>query len=115
MPKGYVVITTVSSVDQAEKIAKTIVESKLAACVSVIPSIKSIYLWQDQLETTTEHLLLIKVTETRVNDLLEYLEQYHPYECPELIALPASQIGKKYLSWMCGLDKTIDQEATDSE
>lgn len=115
MPDGYVVITSIESSEAASSLAKDLVVNRYAACVSLIPQVASVYIWKEELEQSTESLLLIKVSSAGLESLLEYLNQQHPYECPEVIAVPAEKISKKYLSWMCGLDKTIDQEATDSE
>lgn len=84
----------------ATTLAKQIVESKLAACVNVLPGMTSIYTWEDKLETATEVLLIIKTTVLAYSALELYLKKAHPYECPEIIALPIEQGFKGYLQWI---------------
>ena len=95
-----VVLVTVSSEDEATKVARGLVEQKLAACVNVIPRIESIYRWQGRIETDAEQLLLIKTTQARVDDLRERLMARHPYEVPEFVVIEPEAMSDAYRAWL---------------
>jgi periplasmic divalent cation tolerance protein len=84
----------------AKSIAKHLVTEKLVACVNIVPSISSVYLWKDELVTDNELLLMIKTTTERFNQVCDAIEQVHPYEVPEVIALDIRQGNKDYLDWI---------------
>lgn len=84
----------------AERIAATLVEERLAACVNRVSGLLSIYRWQDAVEHADETLLLIKTTEARFDALAERLRALHPYELPEAIAVPIAKGLPEYLQWV---------------
>ncbi len=84
----------------ADRIAGLLVEQKLAACVSIMPAVKSVYTWQGKLETSEECLLMIKTTRARYPDLEQRILSLHPYELPEIIAVPIQQGLPAYLHWI---------------
>ncbi|AKH21329.1 divalent-cation tolerance protein CutA [Sedimenticola thiotaurini] len=86
--------------ESADRIAGQLVEQRLAACVSITAPIKSIYVWQDKLEKSEEYLLLIKSTQARYADLQQTIISLHPYELPEIIAVPVQQGLPAYLHWI---------------
>lgn len=88
--------------DQAtsEALAKRLVMQKLAACVNILPGLTSIYRWQNQIESAQEHLLIIKSTQAQYAAIEQTLKHYHPYDVPEIIALPISQGLPAYLDWI---------------
>ncbi len=88
--------------DAADGLARTLVESRLAACVSVLPSMQSTYRWEGKLEQSNEALLLIKTRSDRVPALRERLLELHPYELPELLGVPidAKLSSLPYLGWV---------------
>ena len=95
-----VVLCTCPDRDVAEHIASTVVAERLAACVNTVPNIVSIYRWQGQLQRDSELLLLIK-THTRLYPALENrVRELHPYDVPELIALPIARGSADYLRWI---------------
>jgi periplasmic divalent cation tolerance protein len=94
------VITTVDDDETAGLLAGEIVEQRLAACVHVVSAGRSVYLWQGQVEEAREHTLLIKTTVTRYGALQEWLVQRHPYDTPEIIALPITAGLPDYLDWI---------------
>ena len=101
MHKHLVVLVTVPSVETGQQIAQAILEQKLAACVNIVPAVSSIFSWQGQVEQDQEALLIIK---TRA-DLFEaklapLVQQVHPYDVPEIIALPIVMGSKSYLDWI---------------
>ena len=102
MTEKIVVFTTTGSNDQAQEIATVLVEEKLAACVSIIPSILSIYLWKGKICRDAENLLLIKTSSHLFERLRKKLRQIHQYELPEIIALPVKAGDPDYLKWIEG-------------
>ena len=94
------VITTVEHKADAEKIAKSLLEKRLAACAQIIGPMTSYFHWQGKLDSAQEYLCLIKSR----NDLFQELEaaiiNIHPYEVPEIVATPITKGGKDYLNWL---------------
>ncbi|HDK37993.1 MAG TPA: divalent-cation tolerance protein CutA [Thiolapillus brandeum] len=84
----------------AQTLALALVEKKLAACVNIINSIKSVYRWQGEIQQDTEVLLTIKTTTNGWGKLQQALLELHPYDVPEIIALPIVAGNKDYLSWV---------------
>ena len=104
MTDKIIVFVTCESKQQAEKIAQTVVMEKLAACVNVMPGIRSCYVWQTKLTWSEEVLLLIKTTEGRFNQLQDRIKTLHSYELPEIISVTIEDASQKYLDW---IDKSI--------
>ncbi len=92
--------TTCPDASTAEGIAAQLVEARLAACVTIVPGATSIYQWQGAIEKESEMLLLIKTTGERWDALCETLAAAHPYEVPELVATPLTQVSAPYLEWL---------------
>jgi periplasmic divalent cation tolerance protein len=84
----------------AGRIGEALVEERLAACANLLPGITSIYRWEGQIQRDPEVLLLIKTTTERVGALTERLRALHPYEIPEIIAVPVTEGLPDYLSWV---------------
>lgn len=84
----------------APALAQALVEARVAACVNLLPEVQSVYRWQGVVETAQECLLLIKTTEERFAALHEELRRHHPYELPELLAVPVSHASPPYLQWL---------------
>ena len=101
MDKPYVVIfCTCPDLGTAEHIAKAIVEEKLAACVNILPGITSVYRWQDQTQQDSELLLVMKTRQDIYLALESRIQQLHPYEVAEIIALPLVAGSSNYLAWL---------------
>jgi periplasmic divalent cation tolerance protein len=94
-----VVLVTAGSEAEAEKIARVLVENKLAACVSLSP-IRSIYSWQGEIRSDSEWQLVIKTDLAKFEDLKTKIQELHSYEVPEIIAIPIVAGSKAYLDWM---------------
>ena len=94
------VLTTLPDQTAAETLAAALVENRLAACVNILQPCRSIYRWQGTVETADEVPLLIKTTEARYPALEAAIRARHPYEIPEIIALPISQGLPGYLAWV---------------
>jgi len=95
-----VVLSTVSKPEDAERLARELVEGRLAACVNVLPSVTSFYRWKGRLEREEERLLLIKIREEDFERVRERVVALHPYEVPEVIALRIDRGHAPYLEWM---------------
>ncbi len=94
-----IVFTTVSGADGAAELAGKIVAENLAACVQVMP-IASHYFWDGEVRSEPEQLLLIKTFSEKYDDLERFIEENHPYEVPEIIAVDAERVSDGYLKWM---------------
>lgn len=107
--KAYIQIsTTTETKEQAQKIAKYLVEQKLAACVQISGPIESIYRWKGKVETANEYLCLIKTRESLCGMVEAAIKQLHPYETPEIIAVPIIKGSREYWKW-------LDEEITNRE
>lgn len=95
-----VVLITAPTADVARTIARTLVEERLAACVSVLPQMTSIYRWQGAVEETQEQLLVCKTVHERVPALVARLPEIHPYKVPEALVLPVEAGLPAYLAWV---------------
>ncbi len=102
MTNKIVVLSTASSAGEAEKIARKLVEERLAACVNLVPGMRSFYRWKGTVEDSPECLLIIKSSRDRFEALGTALEKMHSYEVPEVIALPVVDGARNYLNWMDG-------------
>jgi periplasmic divalent cation tolerance protein len=96
-----VVLVTCPSVGLARKIGRAVVQKRLAACVNVVRGpVESFYTWKGKLETAREHLLLIKTTTARLQQLEREVKRLHTYDVPEFIAVPITEGSGDYLSWL---------------
>ena len=95
-----VVFITVPSREVAQQIANLLVESNLAACVNIIPGISSIYQWQGEVEQDSELLLVAKTQRALFDQLVAAVVKNHPYDVPEVIALPIVAGSEEYLTWI---------------
>jgi periplasmic divalent cation tolerance protein len=100
MADALVVLTTVELQDDGERLARLLVEGQLAACVQILPPMISIYRWQGTVERASEVLLLIKTTPAAYPRLESVIKENHPYQTPEIIALPVEAGLADYLSWL---------------
>jgi len=108
---NIVVLVTCGTASEAERIARALVEKRLAACVNLFESIvRSIYRWKGRIESAPEHLLIIKTTRRRLPDLQKEVERLHSYDVPEVIALSVTAGGQKYLDWL-GENVRVDRAA----
>jgi periplasmic divalent cation tolerance protein len=97
---AVVAFSTVATQEDAEHIARTLVQRRLAACVNIVPGLTSVYSWKGEVETDQELLLVIKTRRERLDALRQALLKVHPYEVPELIALPVEGGSEAYLKWI---------------
>jgi periplasmic divalent cation tolerance protein len=100
MTDKVLVLTTAGSESESRKIAQTLVERRLAACVNIVPRIKSVYRWEGKVEEAEEYLLLIKTAKAREEQVRAAIRELHSYELPECIAIPIESGSAEYLKWL---------------
>jgi len=92
--------TTTASRASARRIARALVDRRLAACMQIVGPIESIYRWHGKVETAREWLCFIKTTQARYRELAAAIESLHPYDTPEIIAVPIAAGSRRYLEWL---------------
>ena len=98
---SFVIVLSTFPADQDPTLlATTLVEERLAACVNVLPPMRSIYRWEGKVEQATEHQLVIKTTAARMEAVKSRLASLHPYDTPEVLVVPVSDGATDYLNWI---------------
>lgn len=100
MTDKLLVLTTAGSEDEARKIAHTLVERRLAACVNIVPQIHSVYRWRDKVESAEEFLLIVKTTRGCEEQVESAIKELHSYELPECIVIGIDGGSEEYLRWI---------------
>jgi len=100
MTEAIVVLVTAPTPERAAEIARALVEERLAACGNVVPGLRSIYRWEGEVQHDEEALLLLKTTRARFDALRDRVLALHPYDVPEVIALPVEAGSAAYLAWI---------------
>lgn len=100
MTDKQIVLSTAGSEEEARKIANTLVERRLAACVNIVPQIESVYRWQGKIESSREWLLMIKTGAELFPAVRDAICELHSYECPECLAIPIADGSVEYLKWL---------------
>jgi periplasmic divalent cation tolerance protein len=96
----YIVMSTINNREQAEQLARVLLDSRLVACINIAGPVVSLYHWQDEIARDEEYLLLMKTVTTEKQALIERVQELHPYEVPEVIVLPILDGAPSYLSWL---------------
>lgn len=99
---GVVVLITAPADGGEAALARTLVGERLVACVNLVPPVRSIYRWQGEVQEDAEALLLCKTTRDRFSALEARVRELHPYDVPEIIALPIELGAASYLAWLTG-------------
>ncbi|KGE53364.1 divalent-cation tolerance protein CutA [Xanthomonas axonopodis pv. vasculorum] len=99
-PSLHLLVSTCPDADSAERIAQALLEERLAACVSLLPGVQSMYRWKGAIERSTEVQLLIKTWDDCLPDAIARLQALHPYELPQAVAVQASAGLPAYLDWV---------------
>lgn len=97
-----IVFVTVGNEGDAGRIARKIVEERLAACVNMLPGIHSVYRWEGKIEEDSEILLIIKTSREHLETLKKRIDEIHPYDVPELLALDVEDGLERYIEWALG-------------
>jgi len=100
MSQALVVQTTTSTKADAEKLAEIIIQNAQGACVQIVGPMTSFYQWEGAVQRDEEFLVSIKTTSQVVSSLAELIRQHHPYDVPEIIALPIVDGSREYLEWV---------------
>lgn len=95
-----VVYITAKDKSEARKIARKLLEARLAACINIIDNVNSLYWWQGDIQDEQEAVLIVKTKESLVAELIEKVKSAHSYSCPCIIALPVLQGNKEYVEWL---------------
>ena len=100
MTDKIIVFVICESKEQAETIAQTVVTGRLAACVNVLPGIRSCYIWEQKLTWSDEVLLLIKTSRSRFGQLQDRIKALHSYSVPEIVGVTIDDAFEKYIDWI---------------
>ena len=100
MNDPVIILTTASSNKEAEIIGSKLVENKLAACVNIIPNVKSIYRWKGKINKDSEYLLIIKTVKRAEKEVFENIRKLHSYDTPEMITIPITGGEESYMNWL---------------
>lgn len=100
MSDAIVVFMTAGAIGEARRIADHLVETRLAACVQILPEIESIYRWNGEVQREKELLILAKTTEEKFVELEKAVRGIHSYETPEIVAVPVSKVSPPYRAWL---------------
>ena len=100
LEQSILVLTTFPAEGDVEQLAATLVEERLAACVNILPAMRSIYRWQGKVEKADERQLLIKTSLGRMPALEKRVKELHPYDVPEFLAVMIDRTADDYLSWL---------------
>lgn len=106
MTDKIVVLCSCDSEEEARRLARHLVEQRVAACVNILPGARSVYRWKGAIEDASEWMLTIKSRRDRFAALRAEIEKIHSYETPEVVALPVVDGSEAYLAW---IDKELDQ------
>lgn len=105
--QANVILCTAPHDEQARQIAHALVEERLAACVTILPGARSIYRWQGEVCDDAELLLIIKARHEDFPRLMRRLQELHPYEVPEILALAVADASPAYLDWLQGATEAL--------
>ena len=101
MTNKIVVLVTCGSAKEARRIARAVVQQRMAACANIVATpVQSVYRWKGRVESAEEFLLIIKTTQSRFAKLKVEVKRLHSYDVPEIIALPIAAGGTNYLNWI---------------
>ncbi len=108
-----ILLSSVPDEDTGARIARELLDAKLAACVNIIPKIRSIYRWKGEVRDDAEVLLIIKTQHDRVEDTIRAVKSLHPYDVPEIISIPIEAGWPDYMKWI--IDETTTPKQSGSQ
>jgi periplasmic divalent cation tolerance protein len=109
MDRAVFVYTTYPSVVEAEKAGRTLVESRLAACVNILPGMVSHYRWEGAVERGEEAVMLIKTRASLAEPVRAAVKASHPYDTPAIVVLPVESVDQTYFAWIMASTKPLDE------
>jgi periplasmic divalent cation tolerance protein len=98
--ENVVIFITTGTNEEAQEVAKFLLNNRLAACVNITPKINSLFWWNDTLDSAQENLLIIKSRASLLNEIVKLVKEIHSYETPEIVALPIVGGNPDYLDWI---------------
>jgi periplasmic divalent cation tolerance protein len=101
-PQARIVLTTESTLEEANKLGRTLVEERLVACATLLPVVQSIYHWKDQIQSAPETLVMLKTSTEKLQALEVRLRELHSYRVPEFLVIPVEHGSGPYLDWLFG-------------
>jgi len=101
-PQARIVLTTEATLDEANKLGRTLVEERLVACATLLPVVQSIYHWNEQIQSAPETMVLLKTSTDHLDQLEKRLKELHSYRVPEFLVLPVESGSAAYLQWLFG-------------
>jgi periplasmic divalent cation tolerance protein len=99
-PQACIVLTTESTLDEANKLGRTLVEERLVACATLLPVVQSIYYWKNELQSAPETTVMLKTSTDRLEALEARMRELHSYQLPEFLVVPVEYGSKIYLDWL---------------
>jgi len=99
-PQARIVLTTESTLEEANKLGRALVEERLVACATLLPVVQSIYHWEDKIQSGPETMVLLKTSTDRLNELEKRLKELHSYRTPEFLVIPVETGSAAYLQWL---------------
>lgn len=102
-PQARIVLTSESTLDDANKLGRTLVDEKLVACATLLPVVQSIYRWENEIQSAPETMMLLKTSTDKLDALEKRLGELHSYRVPEFLVLPVEHGSAAYLQWMFGV------------
>ena len=102
MTDAILVLTTLPTADAAVEVAKALIGEKLAACANILPALRSIYRWEGKVQDENEVLVLLKSRQGQYERLKTRILELHPYDVPEILAIPIERGHRPYLDWIAG-------------
>ena len=95
-----VVFITTATADEAQKISRTLLDQRLAACINIVPKVSSQFWWQGKIDSAQENLLIVKTKASQLDEIIKLVKGLHSYGVPEIIALPIIGGNQDYLEWI---------------
>lgn len=111
MAEPLVILTTVGTEDEANRIAAELIDQRLAACVNITRGVTSVFRWQGEIQRDSEYLLIVKTVDDRFGAVSEEIRSLHSYECPEILAIAAQPGDIRFLEWLQQSTRRVDGEA----
>ena len=114
-PSVLLVVTTVGTEEQALDIAQRLLESQLAACVNILPGVRSVFRWKGKVQHEGEFLLMVKTLKENFERVRNVIQELNTYELPEILAFPASHVDEAFAAWVATNSTGIESPSDDED